>query len=426
MPLRATLLFVMLCAFASANGASITPRIIGGSDAGAGQYPFTAALAWSDITSNDFDAIYCGSTVIAPRWILTAGHCVTDTQGKTYPPALIDVIAGVTTLDNVSASATRTAVNTIIRHPAYNDDTLDNDLALLHLASDVAVAPSFELAANDPAQALPGVNTAGLLLATGWGVTATDGSTRSPTLQAVTLDYFTFATCNDNSHYAGQLRANNLCAGFLDSTPRDTCLGDSGGPLLRPLGGGAYRQVGITSYGDSAGCALAQYPGVYTAVAPYREFIDGAQTEPDLAVTAASVPGSQSGNRVTVRFTVRNKSPLHDATQVELTTARTGAISITGTAGTHSCTDSSGDRVCALGTLAANGSTTVDVAIELGGDGQFNLHATVDGDNGDYYAANNTTSISYAVSTRKSGGGALPPVLLVLLATLAWRRARRR
>jgi secreted trypsin-like serine protease len=46
---------------------------------------------------------------------------------------------------------------------------------------------------------------------------------------------------------------------------KDTCSGDSGGPLQAPVGGGVYRLVGITGWGD--GCARPNAPGVYTRVA---------------------------------------------------------------------------------------------------------------------------------------------------------------
>ncbi len=43
----------------------------------------------------------------------------------------------------------------------------------------------------------------------------------------------------------------------------DTCQGDSGGPLFAKLDG-AYRQIGITSFGF--GCGAPGFPGVYSEV----------------------------------------------------------------------------------------------------------------------------------------------------------------
>ena len=49
---------------------------------------------------------------------------------------------------------------------------------------------------------------------------------------------------------------------------KDTCQGDSGGPLFRS---DPFRLVGIVSWGQ--GCAVAGYPGVYTRVADFIDFV---------------------------------------------------------------------------------------------------------------------------------------------------------
>lgn len=56
-----------------------------------------------------------------------------------------------------------------------------------------------------------------------------------------------------------------LCAGYM-SGESDACTGDSGGPLV--CGG---KLVGIVSFG--LGCAMPGYPGVYTNVAYYYDWI---------------------------------------------------------------------------------------------------------------------------------------------------------
>jgi secreted trypsin-like serine protease len=65
-----------------------------------------------------------------------------------------------------------------------------------------------------------------------------------------------------------------LCAG---EEGKDSCQGDSGGGLLvyDAVGGdggvASYRVAGVVSFG--IGCALAQYPGVYTKVENYRDWV---------------------------------------------------------------------------------------------------------------------------------------------------------
>ncbi|CAB1341371.1 unnamed protein product [Coregonus sp. 'balchen'] len=60
-----------------------------------------------------------------------------------------------------------------------------------------------------------------------------------------------------------------MCAGFWEGG-KDTCQGDSGGPLVR-LSAGQFVQVGITSFGK--GCGREVFPGVYTRLASYMDFI---------------------------------------------------------------------------------------------------------------------------------------------------------
>jgi secreted trypsin-like serine protease len=62
-----------------------------------------------------------------------------------------------------------------------------------------------------------------------------------------------------------------LCAGDLSNGGEDSCQGDSGGPLFVPDGGSGWVQVGIVSFG--IGCGRRDFPGVYTRVARYQNWI---------------------------------------------------------------------------------------------------------------------------------------------------------
>lgn len=421
-----TLLFVLL--FAGGAPASPVPYIIGGTDATNGEFPFMVALVDPAVTSSDLAARFCGGTIIAPHWVLTAGHCVSDAVGVLKPAASIEVIAGVTTLDYLSASATRLPVDAIIRHPAFDDAALLNDIALLHLPA--TLAPSALFATDDDSL------TAGLLAgddvtAIGWGLTRQDDpatpaneATVSPVLQKAVLDYIPYATCNDHAHYDGLLPATAICAGYQSGLPRDSCFGDSGGPLLLAVGGGAWRQVGVTSFGDSSGCAQVRYPGAYTRVGLFTDFIAGAQAQPDLRVVVDIVPGTAINRDLTMRATVYNDSPLVTATGVTLSVARDrGIYIITGTGGALSCIGFAGARDCTVGDLAPQASASVDVTLEFPNSGTYALRGTASSTNGDYYPPDNTDAQSYTLGHVHGGGGGIPPGALVLLAgALALRR----
>ena len=426
-PLNTLLSLVAALLLASgAMAATLQPRIIGGSDAGNGEFPFMVSVAlgstyYSSVDNSDLAMHRCGGTLIAAHWVLTAGHCVTNGDTVMTSSDLI-VVAGVTVLNSTGFdTSAHHAIDLIIRHPGY-DDTLHNDLALLHLATPATVDPLFATD-DDTLASLLALNDS--LTALGWGSTSTITTNKSATLQQVPLEFIPRDTCNNGSHYNGLVPEHAICAGFTSGTPRDSCYGDSGGPLLIDLGGGAWRQVGITSFGSEAGCAQAGWPGVYTRVGAYGDFITGAPTLPDLEVTVAAT-ATEIGSSATLRFTVSNTSSLNTAHNVVLSTAHAaGNFTITRTgsgAFGGSCTATGDNYSCPLDDLAPGASASVDISVLFSGTGTFRLEATASNSDGDYYAGNDTGGASYSVSGKKSGGGALPAAWLLALGLLALRR----
>jgi trypsin len=98
----------------------------------------------------------------------------------------------------------------------------------------------------------------------GWG-TLTPGVQLPSQLQAVEVYIVSREECNSAyAHYDG-ITENMICAGVTGGG-KDACQGDSGGPLVV-----GSQLVGIVSWG--VGCALADYPGVYSNVATLRSFV---------------------------------------------------------------------------------------------------------------------------------------------------------
>merc|ERR1719215_954818 len=87
---------------------------------------------------------------------------------------------------------------------------------------------------------------------------------RHPAYDSNTLDN---DTCNARQHYNGGILPGMFCAGLIGEGGKDACQGDSGGPVLLN-----NEIVGATSWG--IGCAYPNYPGVYTDVAMFRDWID--------------------------------------------------------------------------------------------------------------------------------------------------------
>jgi secreted trypsin-like serine protease len=259
----AGLALALLTAVPAAHAQSPQPRVVGGSDSSTSQYPWQAAVvADARFGGNDFNRQFCGGSLITPTIVITAAHCVFDTDpddGSQLDPNDVDVILGRTTLtgtDGVEHDVGATAYQS-----NYNPNTLQNDVGYLVLATSSAQTPIQIASSNEAALWDPG----SLEQVTGWGTTSWPGGTRSDTLQSATVPIVADSTCGSPTVYGTDFDpATMVCAGEMAGGV-DTCQGDSGGPMQAPVGDGTYRLVGITSWG--IGCALPNYPGVYTRVA---------------------------------------------------------------------------------------------------------------------------------------------------------------
>jgi secreted trypsin-like serine protease len=275
--LLSCLLVLALIAPASAAAAS---RIVGG-DPASQPYPAQAQLS----LVIDGDEYLCGGSLVAPRWVLTAGHCATDDSGNKLYAQQITARLGSVTLD----AGQRFAVDAVRIDPQWESMTLRGDAALLHLSTAASQTP-LPISPDRPAD--------GTLARTiGWGVTSETG-TPSTALREVDVPITSDSTCA-TAYPAGSDpfaihfdAATMICAGY-DAGGKDACQGDSGGPLMQVTGNPSapWRAVGIVSTGE--GCARAGEYGVYTrlANATLQSWLTGLlPTDPQPDPTAAPSP----------------------------------------------------------------------------------------------------------------------------------------
>jgi len=291
-----TRLIAAIAAMLMLVGASATaqaqPRVINGTDAVAGEFPFLVALADPNRVSSEsaFDAQFCGGALLTAFTVVTAAHCVTDDHGQVMDSAKVEVLHG----DSLSGSGAGVKVTRIQVDPAYDPNSMVHDIAVLTLASPIS---SGTIAPIDPTQAASlAVGTP--VRAAGWGRTSPAQETYPDVAKVANLTLLPDAMCGDDGEYAingvefigfsaNEATASSmLCAAGVDASGAiiDTCVGDSGGPLV--VGSGAdARLVGIVSWGDE--CA-SHYPGVYTRVSAMQPFLLATGA---LAPTATPVPG---------------------------------------------------------------------------------------------------------------------------------------
>lgn len=222
----------------------LNARIIGGTVAGAGDNPFQVALL-SRSVANNFDAQFCGGSLVKANVVVTAAHCVHGASASQ-----IDVLAGTRSL---SSGGTRHAVSSISIHPSYNNTTLDYDVAVLTLSTSASGLPlATVIGTTDVAD---GTN----LLVTGWGNTSTSGTSYPTELRKAITPRISTTVCNGSKVYRGAITDRMFCAGYL-AGGIDSCQGDSGGPIAQ-----GNTLVGVVSWGR--GCAGKNKPGVYTRLA---------------------------------------------------------------------------------------------------------------------------------------------------------------
>ncbi|GAA5530669.1 DUF1986 domain-containing protein [Herpetosiphon gulosus] len=248
-------------------------KIVGGSAATAGEFPWQARIARNG-------SLHCGGSLIAPQWVLTAAHCV---QG--FSVSSLSVVMGDHNwTSNEGTEQSRTIAQAVV-HPSYSSSTYDNDIALLKLSSAVtlnsrvAVIP-FATSADSALY-----NAGVMSTVTGWGA-LTEGGSSPSVLYKVQVPVVSTATCNASNAYNGQITGNMVCAGYA-AGGKDSCQGDSGGPFVAQSSG-SWKLSGVVSWGD--GCARANKYGVYTKVSNYTSWINSYVGT--VSPTSTPVPGT--------------------------------------------------------------------------------------------------------------------------------------
>uniref|UniRef100_A0AAQ5Y5E1 Suppressor of tumorigenicity 14 protein homolog n=1 Tax=Amphiprion ocellaris TaxID=80972 RepID=A0AAQ5Y5E1_AMPOC len=234
-------------------------RIVGGQDALEGEFPWQVSLHVKNF------AHVCGATIISPKWLVTAAHCVQDDGRTRYSqPSTWEAYLGLHTQKKLGSHVVKRNVKQVIPHPYYNDFTFDNDIALMELDSPVTYSDYIKPICLPSAQhSFPAGDT---VWVTGWGATR-EGGFAASVLQKAQVRIINQKTCD--SLMGGQLTSRMLCAGVLTGGV-DACQGDSGGPLSSPSGSRTFL-AGVVSWGD--GCARRNKPGIYTTVTKFRGWI---------------------------------------------------------------------------------------------------------------------------------------------------------
>ncbi|XP_013178899.1 PREDICTED: collagenase-like [Papilio xuthus] len=227
-------------------------RIVGGSAAALGQYPFMGGLV---ITLTNGLTSVCGSTLISNTRLVTAAHCWFD--GRNQARQFTVVLGSV----RLFFGGTRINTNRVEMHGSWNPSTVNNDIAIIIINS-----VSFNNNINSIGLASGNNDFAGQWAqAAGFGATRDGGSVGiTQTLAHARVQVITNAACQQV--YGPQvIIASTLCISGAGGV--STCHGDSGGPLV------ANNQlIGVTSFGSDTGCQR-NLPAGFARVTSFNSWI---------------------------------------------------------------------------------------------------------------------------------------------------------
>ncbi|XP_066246657.1 brachyurin-like [Euwallacea similis] len=201
---------------------------------------------------------FCGGTLISSKTILTAAHCLYLSNGN----PIIIYIGAHNMPPSKEEDIEEVLGHLFTLHPDWNPSTLQNDIGLIHLFETIQETETVKFIplASDPS--INYLGEEGLVI--GWGLPGDDHTSASPVLRETTNRIISNLACR--LAYMGHVVATNIC--MSGEKKKSTCRGDSGGPLI--VDG---VQVGITSFGTSAGCEVG-WPPAFTRVSFYIEWIN--------------------------------------------------------------------------------------------------------------------------------------------------------
>lgn len=238
--------------------------ITNGTQAEPKEYPHMALIGFGK-TLNEVEWL-CGGSLISEKFVMSAAHCgKTSIQGEPRWVKLGDL--------NITSNAddAKPAVYSIIKihdHPLYNKNLHFHDISLFELNSTVTMNPYVRPACLSTSTTNP-VGSKGSI--TGWGLIGTVERRSNHLLKASIFNVEDWR-CINRFTSDGYNSTTMICAGDLQ-TGKDTCPGDSGGPL-QSFGAVScmWDIFGITSYGHGI-CGSNEEPSMYTKVVFYLDWI---------------------------------------------------------------------------------------------------------------------------------------------------------
>uniref|UniRef100_A0A2H1VCC5 SFRICE_006521 n=1 Tax=Spodoptera frugiperda TaxID=7108 RepID=A0A2H1VCC5_SPOFR len=280
---------------AEEEGGQNPSRILGGSFAGLGQFPYQAGLLVHLPSGNGV----ASAVLISNTRVLTAAHNLHD--GASNVPS-VTVVLGTTTL---LGDGIRFTTNNFILHENYNLFQLINDIAIINapftIQSSGTVAPIALPSGSQLQENFVGDNA----VVSGFGMNPSIGGViADQPFSYVSLPVITNDVCAQV--FGSVIQPAIVCTGSVVN--KNVCSGDSGGPLAVQRNGNPLL-IGVVSFGVP-GCAGGN-PSAYSRVTQYMNWINARFTMKFLAVTVLALAVAASARHITLEDVIEleNNSP---------------------------------------------------------------------------------------------------------------------
>ncbi|KAH8347355.1 hypothetical protein KR059_009611, partial [Drosophila kikkawai] len=265
-------------------GISVESRLLGGSQATAGQYPWLARIAYRNRTSSRI-SFRCSGSLISSNYIVTAAHCVVNLVSDLE---LSHVRLGGEDGSNVLA------ISQVMVHPNYDQPRYANDIALLRLNNTGGKSITPICLPLNSSTTLGNRLIGQTGVAAGWSTTNPESESRknvdrtgpnnsSSTVRFIRLPIVNTTSCaiayaslSENFQQPIVITPSHLCA--QGQPMNDVCRGDSGGPFMDDGSSGLFGAmgrhtlIGIVAFGPTL-CGVTTIPGVYTLVSSFTDWI---------------------------------------------------------------------------------------------------------------------------------------------------------
>jgi secreted trypsin-like serine protease len=282
---------LVVAAVASGSPANpeATASVIGGHNATIAQYPSLAYIEGSAATTG----YACTGTVVAPRVVLTAGHCVEDIESSSITqPTEIAVATGISNLRHIPR-AQISQVTQVLAYPGFDPTKLHGDAGLLILAAPVTAPPIALATSADAALYEPGDQ----LTIAGWGIDNRTTGHAPDQLQAATVPIEEASRCRQGTRrfYPFFEPSRQLCALDIPHFHVTACHGDSGGPAIATRTDGTMVEVGVTSLGDgncnpSSPAVFTRTDQITTWVQSWIDAVEAGGPTPEIVIPKSHIP----------------------------------------------------------------------------------------------------------------------------------------